>query len=78
MTVFLTSSPTGPLDNSRYVDGLDEKNGLIENLRCRWPENARCLYITATPGEFSQNNWICEGMVSVFERQGMTVEVFEV
>ncbi len=78
MTVFLTSSPTGPLDNSRYVDGLDEKNQLIEQLRCRWPEQARCLYITASPAEFRQNDWICEGMASVFERRGMTVGAFDV
>ena len=26
MILFLTSSPTGPLDNSRYVDGIDDKN----------------------------------------------------
>ncbi len=78
MRVFLTSSPTGPLDNSRSVDGLDEKNRLIENLRDRWQENARCLYITATPAEFQQNDWICGGMRSVFERQGMTVGCFDV
>ena len=78
MTVFLTSSPTGPLDNSRSVDGLDSKNGFLENLRSRWPENARVLYITATPTEFRQNDWICEGMMGVFQQQGMTISVFDI
>ena len=78
MTVFLTSSPTGPLDNSRYVDGLDEKNGLIENLGQRWPENSRCLYITADPGEFERNDWICRDMADIFRRRGMSVAAFDV
>ena len=43
MVVFLTSSPTGPLDNSRFVDGVDEKNYLIENLGKYWKENMKCL-----------------------------------
>ena len=35
MITFLTSSPTGPLDNSRIVDGFDDKNRLVINLRRR-------------------------------------------
>ena len=44
MVVFLTSSPTGPLDNSRFVDGVDEKNYLIENLKKYWKDDMKCLY----------------------------------
>lgn len=51
MTVFLTSSPTGPLDKSRVVDGLDPKNRLIENLKERWKTDARCLLISAAPAQ---------------------------
>ena len=78
MTVFLTSSPTGPLDHSRYVDGLDEKNRFIETLRERWPEWARCLYITADPGEFTRNDEISRDMAGLFSRHGMTVGCFDV
>ena len=49
MIVFLTSSPTGPLDNSRQVDGIDSKNYLIENFQKYWKPDSKCLYITATP-----------------------------
>ena len=31
MVIFLTSSPTGPLDGSRQVDGLDKKIILLMN-----------------------------------------------
>lgn len=49
MIVFLTSSPTGPLDHSRAVDGLDDKNKFVENLRKYWKEEMKTLYITAMP-----------------------------
>ena len=29
MVIFLTSSPTGPLDGSRKVNGLDKKNYFV-------------------------------------------------
>ena len=32
MIIFLTSSPTGPLDGSRQVDGLDKKNHFVDEL----------------------------------------------
>lgn len=32
MAIFLTSSPTGPLDNSRKVDGLDKMNHFVDQL----------------------------------------------
>ena len=39
MVIFLTSSPTGPLDGSRKVNGLDKKNYFVENLRKYWKES---------------------------------------
>lgn len=78
MTVFLTSSPTGPLDQSRYVDGLDEKNRFVERLRERWPGWARCLYITADPGEFEWNDQIGRDMAGIFARHGMNPGCFDV
>ena len=38
MIVFLTSSPTGPLDGARKVDGFDKKNKFYENLKKYCPE----------------------------------------
>ena len=78
MTVFLTSSPSGPLDNSRYVDGLDDKNRFVEELRCRWPEYASCLYITAEPEGFSHNDWICQSMAGTFRHRGLSIAAFDV
>ncbi len=50
-TIFLTSSPFGPLDNSRIVEGFDPMNRLPENLGRFWKKNARCLVISAFPSD---------------------------
>jgi len=49
--IFLTSSPFGPLDNSRKVEGFDPMNRLPENLSRFWEKNARCLVISAFPSD---------------------------
>ena len=63
MVVFLTSSPTGPLDGSRKVVGLDKKNRFVDNLRKYWKKDAKNLMITATPDAYEQN----DEMISFFE-----------
>lgn len=78
MVVFLTSSPTGPLDNSRFVDGVDEKNYLIENLKKYWKDDMKCLYITATPDDFELNDRIIGEMCALFEKSGFQSSVFDI
>jgi len=78
MTVFLTSSPTGPLDGSRSVNGLDDRNGFTKQLRRRWPEDARCLYITADPIAFSQNDWIRQSMSACFKHRDFPIAAFDI
>ena len=72
MTVFLTSSPTGPLDRSRIVEGFDSKNRLVENLKQRWPENARCLLISAAPDQFEFGDHMREHMAEAMEISGLS------
>ena len=64
MILFLTSSPTGPLDGSRPVEGLDQMNGFREAVARRWPDKARCLMITAFPEDDAAN----DEMRGFFER----------
>ena len=73
MTVFLTSSPTGPLDRSRIVEGFDTKNKLVENLKERWVENARCLLISAAPAEDAFADGMRAHMVEVMGISGLSV-----
>ena len=77
MTVFLTSSPTGPLDNSRIVHGIDTKNNLIGNLRAHWKSDARCLYITASPSEFRENDIACTFFADAFQQSGFPISAFD-
>ena len=60
--LFLTSSPTGPLDGSRGVEGLDGMNGFPDRLRAVWPDGARCLMIAAMPQAYERN----DGMTAFF------------
>jgi dipeptidase E len=78
MTVFLTSSPTGPLDRSREVEGIDSKNRLIENLKDRWHTQARCLLVAAAPGEPEQNDGMCRHLRQALERSGLSIGAFDV
>ena len=78
MILFLTSSPTGPLDNSRQVDGIDSKNCLIENFRKFWKENMNCLYITAFPADTAMNDEIRGGMRATWDRAGFSMGAFDI
>lgn len=73
MTVFLTSSPTGPLDRSRIVEGFDAKNKLVENLKERWVENARCLLISAAPAEAAMADGMRAHMMEAMGISGLSV-----
>ncbi len=78
MTVFLTSSPTGPLDNSRPVHGIDHKNWLRENLRTRWHENACCILISAAPADVDFNDRICADMHRLLEESGFSCSCMDI
>lgn len=71
MTLFLTSSPTGPLDGSRMVDGLDAMNGFVEKLAARWPGSARCLIVAAAPEEHTGNDQMAAFFAEALERSGL-------
>ena len=78
MIVFLTSSPTGPLDNSRPVDGVDRKNGFLVELKRHWKKDARCLIISAFPADDAANDDMKAGMPDALRRGGLSVGVFDI
>lgn len=78
MIVFLTSSPTGPLDGSRKVEGLDKKNKFVENLKKHWVPNAKNLMITATPDSYEQNDEMISFFESAVKKDGFSCQPFEV
>lgn len=77
MICFLTSSPTGPLDHSYEVDGLDPKNHFIENLKHYWKENSRCCLIAASPDNFQQNDAMCLFFKNAFHKSNFTLSTMD-
>lgn len=77
MIVFLTSSPSGPLDGSRLVHGLDKKNDFVKNLKKYWKENARCLMIAAAPSCHEQNDEMATFFRTAIEKSGLPAAAFD-
>lgn len=75
MILFLTSAPggyyTGP-DRSIFR-GLDERNGFVENLKTRWRENSRVLFISASPEDYLENDGAARAFEKAFSLQNMSV-----
>lgn len=78
MITFLTSSPTGPLDNSRMVDGFDDKNRLVLNLRRYWKDGSHCLLLPADADDPEFNDIIRDDMARILERRGFPHTCFDV
>lgn len=76
MITFLTSSPTGPLDGSRKVDGLDKKNNFVNNLKKYWKDKSRCCIIAANPETYFQNDQMCDFFRDVFIKEDLTMQCF--
>lgn len=76
MIVFLTSSPSGSLDDSHNVNGLDEMNHFVDNLKKYWKECAKCLIITASPDEYEGNDEMTAFFAKVFKEAGLSWSEF--
>lgn len=77
MVVFLTSSPTGPLDGSRKVDGLDKKNHFVDQLKKYWKENSKCCIIAASPDHYEMNDGMCDFFKNVFLHEKLSLSCFD-
>lgn len=75
--VILTSSPTGPLDNSYYVNGLDEKNGFKNLMRELLKDDDRGLIIAAYPSRYLENDEMCDYFRNAFQSVGVTFSTFD-
>lgn len=77
MIGFFTSSPSGPLDNSRTVLGLDPMNHFVDNLRKYWPQHARVLMITAFPQDDAANDQMVGFFAGAIEDAGLPLETLD-
>lgn len=76
--LFLTSSPTGSLDGKIKVNGLDDRNQFVQNLRSVWKENARVLMIAAYPDHYDGNDRMTEFFRGVFEMRGFSISRMDI
>ena len=77
-SLFLTSSPFGPLDNSYEVEGLDPKNGFPDLVRERWKEGARVLIISAFPADIPANMEMRSFMEQALEISGLSLSAVDI
>ena len=77
-SIFLTSSPFGPLDNSYEVEGLDPKNGFPDLVRERWKEDARVLIISAFPADIPANMEMRSFMEQALEISDLSLSAVDI
>lgn len=76
--VFLTSSPSGPLDRPNYEKVLDEKNGFVQNLKKYWRPEMRGLIVVSNPDRFEHNDEMKHFFSLAFLHSGVPVTGFDV
>lgn len=78
MIVFLTSSPSGPLDVPNYDKLLDAKNGFVENLRQFWKAEMNGLIVAAAPDSFDGNDEMRDFFEQAFRNGDIPVTRFDI
>lgn len=74
MILFLTSSPSGPLDKPNDDHVLDFKNSFVSNLKSFWKENMKALMIAASPYDYDSNDEMTSFFKDCFNNSGLPLE----
>lgn len=74
MILFLTSSPSGPLDKPNDEHILDNSNHFVDNLRNYYKENMRGLMISAFPDSYDQNDEMTSFFADCFYNANMPID----
>ena len=75
MIVFLTSSPSGPLDVPNDKHLLDEQNKFVENLKKYCQSDSKGIIIAAFPNSYEQNDQMVSFFQDAFNNAGLTIEL---
>ena len=73
MILFLTSSPSGPLDKPNDDHVLDFKNGFVSNLKSFWKDDMKALMIAASPNDFDSNDEMTSFFYDCFNNSGLSL-----
>lgn len=71
MILFLTSSPSGPLDKPNYDRKLDNSNLFLFNLKKYWKKEMKGLIVCAYPDLFESNDEMREFFFDAFRNSGV-------
>lgn len=80
MTVFLTSHIGGFIkkDGQRLPASLITDNNLVNNLKNRWPEGAKVLFIAANPNNIEKSESYRNAFLYAFPFHNMPIETFTI
>lgn len=80
MTLFLTSHIGGSVrkDGQRIPSSLITENDLVNNLKIRWQEQARVLFIAADPNDTEKSEAYRNAFLYAFPFHGMTIGTYAV
>ena len=80
MTVFLTSHIGGSVrkNGQRVPSSLLTDNNLVYNLKKRWPERARVLFVAADPNDMEKSESYRNAFLYAFPFHGMIIETYAV
>lgn len=79
MTLFLTSDPMDrPFGHDRRIPApLKPQNGFVAQLKSRWKENSRVLYISGMPDDFEINGLAVSMYRQALQLSGLTVSTMD-
>ncbi len=80
MKLFLTSSPIGIYRSEEPLDyvGFNPKNGMVDELKKYWPEDARCMLISAFPDDYEINDRMREDFEGILEDTGLSCSCMDI
>ena len=80
MKLFLTSSPIGIYRSEEPLDytGFNPANGMTEELRGFWTDDARCLLISAFPDEYELNDKMREDYERIVRDTGLSASCMDI
>lgn len=78
MLVFLTSSPSGALDEPNYDKVLDHRNGFVDLLKQVWKEDMKGLIIAANPSAFDSNDEQVDFFYQAFCNSGLPLNDLDI
>lgn len=80
MTVFLTSHIGGSIkkDGQRIPASLITDNNLVKNLKNRWPQRAKVLFIAANPKDIEKSESYRNAFLYAFPFHGMEIGTYAV